>query len=137
MDDRHRYLGRKNTARMERHSWPDSLLDLALTAAPECVEWYAKEGCPALFFPEASDPAIFHPMPELPKEHDVSFVGGRYGIREEIVTAIRRAGISVTAYGDGWERGTYRTQTRSRLCSRNRKSCWVWEPSGTAAIFMR
>jgi len=105
MDDRHQYWGEKIQSEWGGTRGLIPCLDLALTAAPECVEWYVKEGCPALFFPEASDPAIFRPMPELPKEHDVTFVGGRYGIREEIVAAIRRAGISVAAYGDGWERG--------------------------------
>jgi glycosyltransferase involved in cell wall biosynthesis len=105
MDDRHQYWGRKVNGQ-----WNGVLpliphIDLALTAAPECTEWYRKEGCPAIFFPEASDPEIFHPMPELPKIHDVCFVGGRYGIREKLVLALRRAGIAVAAYGEGWERG--------------------------------
>ena len=105
MDDRHQYWGEKTHGEWGGTRGLIPCLDLALTAAPECAEWYAKEGCPASFFPEASDPAIFHPMPELPKKHDVSFVGGRYGIREEIVTAIRQAGINVAAFGDGWENG--------------------------------
>lgn len=97
MDDRHQY-------------WPGTFgliphIDLALTAAPECVDWYLKEGCPAIFFPEASDATIFHPMPELPKTHDVSFVGAKYGIREKIVTALRNKGIQVTTYGGGWGSG--------------------------------
>ena len=105
MDDRHQYWGRKVNG-----DWGGTYgliphIDMALTAAPECVDWYLKEGCPAIFFPEASDPTIFHPMPGLPKIHDVSFVGRRYGIREKIVHALRKAGIQVTAYGDGWENG--------------------------------
>jgi hypothetical protein len=44
-------------------------------------------------------------MPELPKIHDVGFVGAKYGIREKIVLALRGAGVSVTAYGNGWEEG--------------------------------
>lgn len=105
MDDRHQYWGQKIDG-----EWGGTFgllphIDLALTAAPECVDWYLKEGCPAIFFPEASDPTIFHPMPDLPKIHEVSFVGRRYGIREKTVLALRRAGIKVTAYGDGWEHG--------------------------------
>lgn len=105
MDDRHQYWGAK-----VKGEWGGTFpliphIDLALTAAPECVDWYMKEGCPALFFPEASDQEIFHPMPELPKIHDVCFVGGRYGIREQIVDALRNAGIRVSAFGSGWEGG--------------------------------
>lgn len=105
MDDRHQYWGQKIDGEWGGVYGLLPHIDLALTAAPECVDWYLKEGCPAIFFPEASDPAIFHPMPDLPKIHDVSFVGRRYGIREKIVLALRRAGIKVTAYGDGWEHG--------------------------------
>lgn len=105
MDDRHQYWGRQVGAEWWGTRGLIPYLDLALTAAPECVEWYEKEGCPARFFPEASDSDIFHPMPELPKIHDVCFVGGRYGIREKIVQALRNAGVRVTSYGAGWEGG--------------------------------
>lgn len=91
------------------------VLDVAATAAHECVQWYMKEGCPALFFPEASDPAIFHPQPALPKEHEVCFVGGRYGIRERVVNALLRAGIAVTVFGEGWARGPLPTEDVPRL----------------------
>jgi len=109
----------------DRHRW-DAIrplipaLDLALTAAPECVDWYEKEGCPALFFPEASDPEIFHPMPDLPKLYDISFVGGRYGIREKIVQALRRAGLNVMAYGHGWEAGRLPLDATPQLFAQSR-----------------
>lgn len=109
MDDRHQYWGRKVDGEWWGTRGLIPYIDLALTAAPECVEWYEKEGCPALFFPEASDPDMFHPMPELPKIYDVCFVGGRYGVREKIVNALRSAGVSVTAYGFGWEAGRLET----------------------------
>lgn len=105
MDDRHQYWGEKLNGQWGGTCGLIPHIDLALTAAPECVDWYLKEGCPALFFPEASDPQIFYPQPELPKIHDVSFVGGRYGIRERMVLRLREAGIPVTAYGSGWENG--------------------------------
>ncbi|MBM3346061.1 MAG: glycosyltransferase, partial [Betaproteobacteria bacterium] len=109
MDDRHQFTGHRLG-----DSWSGTLglighIDLALTAAPECADWYRKEGCPAIYFPEASDPDIFHPMPELPKIHDVSFVGGCYGIRRDIVLALRDAGIRATAFGSGWDSGRIAT----------------------------
>lgn len=120
MDDRHQYWGAK-----DKDGWGGTFpliphIDLVLTAAPECVDWYMKEGCPALFFPEASDPDIFHPMPELPKIHDVCFVGGRYGIRERIVDALRRAGIQVSAFGSGWEGGRIDTEAVPKLFAQSR-----------------
>ena len=120
MDDRHQYWGSKVDG-----GWDGTFpliphLDLMLTAAPECVEWYQKEGCPALFFPEASDPNIFHPMPELPKLHDVCFVGGRYGVREKIVEALRRSGVRVAAYGSGWDSGRLETKDVPRFFAQSK-----------------
>jgi spore maturation protein CgeB len=120
MDDRHQYFGVK-----ENGQWSGTYpliphIDIALTAAPECVDWYLKEGCPALFFPEASDSEIFHPMPNLPKVHDVSFIGARYGIRERIVGSLRAAGIKVTAYGSGWESGRLSNEDVPRLFAQSK-----------------
>lgn len=120
MDDRHQYWGEKIQGEWDGTYGLIPHIDLALTAAPECVDWYLKEGCPAVFFPEASDPAIFHPMLELPKIHDVCFVGGRYGIREKIVLALRRASIRVTAYGDNWEKGRIATEDVPRLFAQSK-----------------
>lgn len=120
MDDRHQYCGRKVNGEWWGTRGLIPHLDLALTAAPECVEWYQKEGCPALFFPEASDPAIFHPMPELPKVHDVCFVGSRYGIREKLVTALQKAGVRVAAYGAGWDGGRLDTKDVPQLFAQSK-----------------
>jgi len=110
MDDRHQYWGDRIAGQWGGTCGLIPHIDLALTAAPECVDWYRKENCPALYFPEASDPDIFHPMPERRKVHDVAFVGGRYGVRERIVSALRDAGINVTTYGRGWEDGRIDTR---------------------------
>lgn len=120
MDDRHQYWGEKING-----GWGGTFsliphIDLTLTAAPECVAWYQQENCPALFFPEASDPEIFHPMPELPKIHDVCFVGGRYGIREQIVVALRNADIRVSAFGSGWEGGRIDTESVPKLFAQSK-----------------
>jgi spore maturation protein CgeB len=120
MDDRHQFWGRKVAGEWRGTRGLIAHLDLALTAAPECVEWYEKEGCPALFFPEASDPSIFYPMTELPKLYDICFVGGRYGVREQIISALRRAGLQVTAYGAGWEGGRLETADAPRLFAQSK-----------------
>ena len=120
MDDRHQFRGHRLG-----NTWSGTLglighIDLALTAAPECVEWYLKEACPALYFPEASDPGIFHPMPDLPKTHDVCFVGACYGIRKEIVLALRSAGIRVSAFGNGWGGGRISTADVPKLFAQSK-----------------
>ena len=120
MDDRHQYWGRKVHGEWDGTFPLIPHLDLTLTAAPEAVDWYRKEGGAALFFPEASDPDIFHQMPELPKVHDVSFVGSCYGIREQVVTALRQAGIQVAAYGSGWDNGRIATDAVPRLFAQSK-----------------
>jgi|CXWL01.1.fsa_nt_gi hypothetical protein len=120
MDDRHQYWGRRVGGEWWGTRGLIPYLDLVLTAAPECVEWYQKEGCPALFFPEASDPAIFHPMPELPKIHDVCFVGSRYGIREKLVMGLQKSGVRVAAYGAGWDGGRLDTKDVPQLFAQSK-----------------
>jgi len=101
MDDRHRWQGIKP---LIPH------LDLALTAAPECVAWYEAEGCPAMFFAEASCPNIYYPMPDIPKLYDVGFVGGCYGVRKKIISSLRDSGVNVVVYGSGWGTGRLPTE---------------------------
>jgi hypothetical protein len=120
MDDRHQYWGNKVSGQWDGTFSLIPHIDLTLSAAPEAVDWYRKEGGAALFFPEASDPEIFHPLPDLPKVHDVSFVGSRYGIREKVVTALRAAGIQVTTYGSGWDNGRIATEDVPRLFAQSK-----------------
>ena len=101
MDDRVTVLGRAASARpAPAIACADSPYRPRADGGARRVDWYEKEGCPALFFPEASDPDLFRP-PELPKMHDVEFVGARYGVRERLVLALRAAGIRVSAL---WQR---------------------------------
>jgi spore maturation protein CgeB len=93
-------------------------VDLAATAAPECVGWYKANGVPAIFCPEASDPSLFSPSGV--KNIDVSFVGAKYGLREQVVTALRRAGLEVVAHGSGWECGRIETEQVPSLFSRSK-----------------
>lgn len=120
MDDRHQFWGQRVAGKWWGTRGLIPHINLALTAAPECVDWYVKEGCAALFFPEASDPNIFRPMPELPKIHDVLFVGARYGIRERIIAALRDAGVRVATFGSGWQSGRVSTEEAPKLFAQSR-----------------
>lgn len=47
---------------------------------------------------------VYQPTPGEPV-YDVTFVGQPYGIREQAIEALRRAGVSVYAWGNGWPGG--------------------------------
>lgn len=117
MDDRHAFRG--GTLENGEHAGTCGLagvLDLACTSAPECVTWYEKEGCRAMFFPEASDSTLFRPL-DTNKEIEVVFVGANYGIRQEMVTSLHRIGIAVEAFGTGWPNGRLSTDDMPRIFS--------------------
>ncbi len=114
MDDRHSFRGKNY-----KGDWMGSLglvkgLDLVLTTAPEACFWYAVEGCPAVFWPEASDPNVFQPM-DVPQKHDVCFVGANYGVRAKVVRAIEKRGVTVACYGNGWPNGRIATEDVPQL----------------------
>jgi len=102
MDDRHSFNLYGNPQNGVYGLLP--ALDLALTAAPEAVNWYLKENVPSLFFPEASSLEFFFPL-NIEKKYDVGFVGANYGIRTKIVESLKNNGINVKCYGNGWENG--------------------------------
>ena len=101
MDDRHQYWGTKVKGQWDGTYPLIPHIDLTLTAAPEAVHWYRCEGSMACFFPEASDPDFFHPMPQLPKCHDVSLVdeSGSAGRQNAIVSPHELVGIGIGVEG--------------------------------------
>ncbi len=119
MDDRHAFEVRRLGRRIGTRGLAPCL-DLAATAAPEAVDWYLREGCPAVFLPEASDPMLFRPRPDSPKRYDVVFVGACYGIRRRIIEGLERAGINVEARGNGWPRGRIATPEVPDLFAQSR-----------------
>lgn len=119
MDDRHTFKHWKRNGLWTGTYGLIPSLDLACTAAKECREWYVGEGCRAIYLPEASDPHIFRPS-DIEKTQDVCFIGAKYGIREKIVSALRRAGISVTTRGSGWPEGRIATSDIPNLFAQSR-----------------
>lgn len=95
-------------------------IDMALTTSLETCLWYCVEGCPALFWPLASDPVIFAPAEGAVRDIDVLFIGNRYGIRGKIVAYLERNGIVVTCYGSGWPNGYVDAKQNGTLSKRAR-----------------
>lgn len=102
MDDRHCFYDNGDPSKGVFALIP--YLDLSLTAAPEAVDWYLKEKIPALYFPEASCSEIFYPI-KTKKKYDVGFIGGKYGIRENLIKKLVEKNINVKCYGNGWSDG--------------------------------
>ena len=94
--------------------------DLVLTTASETCAWYGAEGCPAVFWPLASDPDVFKPDPTAIRNIDVLFIGNKYGIRESIVRALKKQGVDVECYGAGWSNGPSTAEQSAALFKRAR-----------------
>jgi spore maturation protein CgeB len=75
--------------------------DLSWTSARVACEWYLVEGARPLYMPEGFDHCTFHPM-EVPQDIPVSFIGGAYGFRPDVIEFLRRRGIPVQTFGPGW-----------------------------------
>jgi len=93
-------------------------LDLVLTSSPECCIRYAYHGCPAIFWPMASDPKLFKPAEE--KDLDVSFVGNNYGTRGTIVRMLQSEGIRIETYGAGWPNGPVGPREAAKIFGRSK-----------------
>lgn len=97
-----------------------SATDVVLTTSSETTLWYGVEGCPALFWPLASDPNVFSPPNDAERDIDVLFIGNKYGIRETLVRSLAASGIAVTCYGGGWANGPATAEQSADLFKRAR-----------------
>lgn len=95
-------------------------VDMVLTTSSETCQWYGVEGCPAVFWPLASDPGLFAPAEDAARDIDVLFIGNRYGVRGEIVAYLEQHGIKVDCYGDGWPNGYVNAKQNIALSKRAR-----------------
>lgn len=97
-----------------------SAIDMVLTTSSETCLWYQVEGCPAIFWPLASDPAVFSTSPGVVRDIDVLFIGNKYGVRGEIVRYIEDCGVTVDCYGGGWPNGYVNAAQMAALSKRAR-----------------
>jgi spore maturation protein CgeB len=95
-------------------------VDITLTTAPEVCRWYSIENMPAVFWPLASDKNLFVSEQDARKDIDILFIGNRYGIRGKLVGYLRKHGISVTCYGNGWPNGYVNAEQNIALSKRAR-----------------
>ena len=95
-------------------------LDMVLTTSPETCLWFGVEGCPALFWPLASDPLVFTPAEGALRDIDVLFIGNKYGGRGPIVRYLEKHGVKVDCYGGGWPNGSVNAEQNAALSKRAR-----------------
>lgn len=93
-------------------------LDLNWTSTLSTTLWYLAEGGLPLFMPEAADPSVHKPYP-VSRDIEVSFVGQRYGYRPILIDNLRKRGISVKAFGRGWETGPLSLEDMIKVYSRS------------------
>ena len=94
--------------------------DMVLTTSPEACLWLGLEGCPALFWPLASDPMVFTPVVGSLRDIDVLFIGNKYGVRSKIVRYLEKHGVKVDCYGSGWPNGYVNAERMAALSKRAR-----------------
>lgn len=95
-----------------------SVTDLVLTTSSETCAWYGVEGCPAIFWPLASDPHMYHGPTVSDRDINVLFIGNKYGIRGKIVAELEKCGIQISCYGEGWPNGYSNAEKSAMLFKR-------------------
>lgn len=133
MDDRLPGLWNSENGRIIGGAGLASGLDLTLTTSPECCVRYEYHGCPALYWPLASDPQLFYPGSV--RDIDVSFIGNNYGARGRIVRALLDQGIKVEAFGDGWDNGSVNAEQSASIFGRSKIILGIGTIGHTEDIF--
>lgn len=73
----------------------------------------------AIYFPFGCNEQIFRPL-AIPKQYDVSFVGGWHPYRQWIIQRIQQAGIRVAVFGYGWPAGEVDQTRMVRIFNQSR-----------------
>lgn len=94
-------------------------VDLNLTSDPGSALKYALEGGLSHFHPEAADPRTHRPY-DVPFDHDVTFIGARYGFRPFFISKLQAMGLPVTALGRDWPAGSVPVERMVEMYSRSR-----------------
>lgn len=101
LDDKQSWAGRRMGDHRAGQVDIASAFDLSWTSARVACEWYLAEGARPFYLPEGCNPATYRPLP-TPQDIGVSFVGAAYGFRKDTVAFLRRHGVDVVVFGDGW-----------------------------------
>lgn len=86
------------------HRWAPCF-NWVVTTAQSALPKYAKIGYPNVIKSQWGCNHFLYRKLNLPLLHDVTFVGQPHGNRREVIEAIRRAGLNVRVWGQGWDNG--------------------------------
>lgn len=118
-DDKLNFPGKLLGGRYTSPASIASSVDLNLTNAPDSIIRYAVHGGLAMFWPEAAHPTVHRPY-EQDFEFDVSFVGASYGWRPQFMANLKKLGINVECFGNGWPNGPLSQEEMIRVYSKSR-----------------
>ncbi len=103
-DDRLLYRGRRQGRRWT--GLPDlaGAYDLCLSNSFDSLIKYRVDGGLPMFWPPGASPDTYKPL-GLPFSYDVSFIGSKYGARENYIEYLRQHDVNVITFGHGWPNG--------------------------------
>ena len=82
------------------------LFNLIVNANEKGYEKRKKEGFSNAFLSQWACNHFLYRNLNLPKIYDVSFVGRCYGVRQKFVDILKRHGINIATFGQGWKNGS-------------------------------
>lgn len=119
LDDKHSWEGPQSGGQRIGQIDIAPLFDISWTSARVATEWYLCEGGNPLLMPEGFDASLFRRM-WIQKDIDVSFVGGAYGFRPQVVSELDRSGVRIKAFGEGWSTPTVTRAEQVAIFNRSR-----------------
>jgi spore maturation protein CgeB len=118
-DDKIRWPGAIRGGRYTSTAGIAHAVDLNLTCDPHGMARYFAHGGLSAFHAEAADPDWYKPL-DVSFEYDVSFIGACYGWRPRLVEGLRRRGIDVECFGNGWPNGAISNEDMNGIYARSR-----------------
>lgn len=91
-----------------------------VTTYSKAVGWYKKAGFDNVLLSQWACDTNFYKPVEIKKDIDVSFVGQYKPPRGRVISALKKAGIKVEAFGAGWPNGKISQEDMFKVFSRSR-----------------
>lgn len=105
-DDKHGWIGPYTGEHCTGARDITSAFDIFATSVRVACEWHILEGGRPLYMPEGFNAAAYYPR-SVKKDIPVSFVGVAYGFRSAVIQYLKKHGIPVRAFGNGWAETGY------------------------------